>query len=120
MPIPMATTDNELKVYEAGPLTVLGFGGREILEEINIAYARDQVFELIDQYGTEVLAFDLTGVRFVPSGMLGLLASVYKRGVKIHLYNPSEDVIEVLEVTKLKDLVEVHEIEVDRDAGEES
>lgn len=106
----MTATQNELKVYEAGPLTVLGFGGREILEEINIAYARDEVFELLDQFGTEVLAFDLTGVRFVPSGMLGLLASVHKRGVKVQLYNPSPDVIEVLEVTKLRDLVEVHEV----------
>lgn len=32
-----------LEVYEAGRLTVLGFGGRDVLEHINLSECRDEI-----------------------------------------------------------------------------
>ena len=90
-----------LEVYQAGELTVIGFGGREILDDLNVAECRDELVDLIRQNQCKVLAFDLTRVRLVPSGLLGLLASIRKQGVEVHLYNPSSDIREVLEITKL-------------------
>jgi anti-sigma B factor antagonist len=105
-------TISELEVYEAGELTVIGFGGREVLDHLNLAECRDEIAELIRVHHCSTLAFDLTGVRLLPSGMLGLLASVKRQGVEVHLYNPSEDIREVLEITKLDKLFELHELEV--------
>ena len=103
---------SELEVYEAGELTVLGFGGREVLDRISLGQCREELMALIRELDCKTLAFDLTGVRLIPSGMLGLLCSIWKQGVAVHLYNPSQDVREVLEITKLDGLFELHEVEL--------
>ena len=105
-------TISELEVYEAGELTVIGFGGREVFDHLNLAECRHEVAELIRTNGCSTLAFDLTGVRLLPSGLLGVLASVKRQGVEVHLYNPSEDIREVLEITKLDKLFQMHKLEV--------
>ncbi|HTI52195.1 MAG TPA: STAS domain-containing protein [Planctomycetaceae bacterium] len=99
-----------LRVYETGPLTVVGFGGREIVDQIDIGECRDEIMELLELHDCRVLAFDLSGVRYVPSGMLGLLASLRQKGIEVHLYNPSSDVREVLEITRLEALFQIHEL----------
>ena len=50
-------------------------------------------------------------MRLIPSGFLGLMASVRGLGVDVHLYNPSPDVREVLETTNLNRLMPIHEID---------
>lgn len=101
-----------LTVYEAGKLTVVGFGGQDILDNVNLGACRDELVALIQEHKTEVLAFDLTGVKLVPSGMLGLIASIKQLEISVHVYNPSEDIRDVLEVTHLDKIVEIHEVEV--------
>jgi anti-anti-sigma regulatory factor len=53
------------------------------------------------------LAFDLAGVRLIPSGMLGMLASIRRQNVAVEIYNPSKDVLEVLEITGLTKIMPV-------------
>jgi anti-sigma B factor antagonist len=101
-----------LEVYQAGPTTVVGFGGRDVFDEINIAACRGELLELIAREDCQALAVDLTGVKLLPSGLLGVLTSIYKRGVAVHVYNPSDDVKEVLETTRLNTMIQVHEVPV--------
>lgn len=101
-----------LEVYQIGPTTIVGFGGRDVLDSVNVAVCREEIIHLIEQVKCEVLAFDLTGVTLLPSGLLGLLTSITKQDVAVHLYNPSEDICEVLETTKLNTIMEVHEVEI--------
>ena len=61
---------------------------------------------------SQIMAFDLTRVRLIPSGLLGLLASIRKKGIEVHLYNPSADIREVLEVTKLDQVLQLHDLEI--------
>ena len=102
---------NDLKVYQTGELTVVGFGGQDVPDEVCIAAYRDQLFQLIEEHQCKVLAFDLTGVTLVPSGMLGVLMSLRNRVGRVELYNPSEDVREVLRMTRLETLFEIKEVE---------
>lgn len=99
-----------LKVYQTGELTVVGFGGKDVPDEVCIAAYRDQLFDLVQKNGCKVLAFDLTGVTLVPSGMLGVLTSLRNKVDRIELYNPSVDVREVLEMTRLKQMFEIKEV----------
>lgn len=108
----MTVQEAVLEVYQAGPLTVVGFGGREILDEVSVANCRHELLDLIQQHDCRDLAFDLTGVSILPSGLLGVLASLRDQGVNIHIYNPSDDVRDVLEITRLERLFEIHEIEL--------
>lgn len=101
-----------LNVYQTGPLTVVGFAGQDVPDEVCIAAYRDQLFKLIDDSHCQVLAFDLTGVVLVPSGMLGVLVSLRKRLDRVELYNASKDVLDVLEMTKLNSLFDIREVAV--------
>lgn len=105
-------TGSTLEIYQAGELTVIGFGGREILDDLNLSECRDELVTLIREHNCRVLAFDLTRVRLVPSGLLGLLASIRKQGVEVHLYNASADIRDVLEITKLDQVLEIHAVDV--------
>ena len=107
--MPMLT---QSEIYEAGELTVIGFGGREVLDRMSVADCRDELLDLIRENHCTTLALDLTGVRLIPSGMLGMLCSIRRQGIEVHLYNPSQDVREVLEITKLDSLLEMHEVAV--------
>ena len=104
----------QLQVYEVGRTTVIGFGGVDILDDMNVVVYRDAIDALISDNEISILAVDLTGVRLIPSGMLGLLASTRSRGVEVHIYNPSEDVREVLSVTNLDRLMPVHDAPIER------
>lgn len=110
----MSGNEAALEVYQTGPLTVVGFGGREILDQIDLSSCHKQLIDLVDQHSCKTLAFDLTGVKLIPSGMLGLITSLRNKKIEVHLYNPSDDVQEVLDVTKLNQVLQVHHIEVPR------
>ena len=99
-----------LRVYETGSLTVVGFGGEEFPEQIDLAECREEIVELLTLHECKDLAFDLTGVKYVPSAMLGLLASLTRLGIKVHLNNPSSDVREVLRITRLDQWFKVREV----------
>lgn len=98
-----------MKVYQTGELTVVGFGGKDVPDEVCIAGYRTQLMDLIAMHHCKVLAFDLTGVQLVPSGMLGVLSSLRQKVGKIELYNPSPEVMEVLRITKFDQLFEIKE-----------
>lgn len=102
---------NVLKIYQTGELTVVGFGGKDVPDEVCIAAYRQQLLDLVEQYGVKTLAFDLSGVQLVPSGMLGVLSTMAKRVQKVELYNPSPDVREVLQMTKLERLFDIKEVQ---------
>ncbi len=109
------TEDGVLKVYRVGETTVLGFGGEDIPSEFNAAHYRSAITDLLLANKANTVAFDLTGVNLVPSGMLGLLVSLRKlEGLEptIQVFNPSADVKEVLQITKLNTMIEVHEVDV--------
>lgn len=103
-----------LEVYQTGPTTVVGFGGRDVLSDVNVALCRDELLELIQREQCQVVAFDLTGVRLIPSGLLGLLASLRNHNAEVHLYNPSDDVREVLAITGLDMIIPIHQVAVPR------
>ena len=102
----------QLEVYESGALSVIGFGGRELLHHLNLAECREEILELVREHSCKNLAFDLTQVRLIPSGLLGLIVSIHRMGVEVYLYNPSEDIREVLKVTKLDKVFHIHEVDV--------
>jgi len=101
-----------LEDYQTGELTVVGFGGQEILDQIDLTGCRSEVVALVETHKCKILAFDMTGVKLVPSGMLGLLTSIRNLGVEVQIYNPSVDVNEVLEITRLNTIMSVHYIDV--------
>ena len=110
--MPTPGNPNDLfKVYQTGELTVVGFGGQEILDQIDLSACRSEIMGLVEKHHCKTLAFDLAGVKLIPSGMLGLLASLRKHEIEVHLYNPSPDIYEVLQITRLAEVLPIHFID---------
>lgn len=101
-----------LEVYQTGPLTVVGFGKQKILHDVNLAPVHGEILKLVDENQCAEFAFDLSGVRFIPSGLLGIMASLRKKGIEVHIYNPSDDIRDVLKTTNLEQLFHLHDIDV--------
>lgn len=107
----MAVRRDTIDVYRSGPLTVIGFGDRNALD-LSVGNCQNEIAQVLRDAACHTLAIDMTGVRLVASGMLGVFASIQRRGVKVLLFNPSPDLLEVLEITKLDRLLPVHRVEV--------
>ena len=105
------------EVYQTGELTVVGFGKREILDQIDLSACRAEIIALVEKHKCKILAFDLSGVKLIPSGMLGLLASLRRMNITVHLYNPSQDIAEVLQITRLNEVLPIHYIDLDAQRG---
>jgi len=104
--------DPILQVYQTGPTTVVGFGGRDVLSEVNVASCREELLALIEREQCRIVAFDLTGVRLLPSGLLGVLTSLRSHGIQVQVYNPSLDVREVLATTNLDKVMEIRHVDI--------
>lgn len=113
----MPQNQDIFQVYQTGELTVVGFGNREILDQIDLSECRAEILALVEKHHCQTLAFDLSGVKLIPSGMLGLLASLRRMKIAVHLYNPSPDIAEVLQITRLNEVLPIHYIDVDGRRG---
>lgn len=107
----MAVRRDTIDIYKSGPLTVIGFGDRNALD-LNVGTCQNEISQVLRETNCHTLAIDMTGARLVASGMLGVFASIQRRGVRVLLFNPSRDLLEVLEITKLDRLLPVHTVEV--------
>jgi anti-anti-sigma factor len=107
----MAIRLDTIDIYKAGPLSVVGFGARNALD-VSVVACQNELTKVLRDSNCHTLAVDLTGARLVASGMLGVFASVQRRGVRVLLFNPSPDLVEVLEITKLDRLLAVHRVEI--------
>jgi anti-sigma B factor antagonist len=105
--LPLPDLASRLQVLETGPVVVIGFGGRDLPPEHVLGRYLGEIGELIDQTACRELAFDMTGVVMVPSGFLGVIASITKRGVAVSVRNPSADVRDVLELTHFDQIVKL-------------
>jgi anti-anti-sigma regulatory factor len=98
---------DRLQVLQCGRRTIVGFGGQDLPAEHALGRYLREINELIEQGGCQELTFDLAGVTSVPSGFLGMMASVLKMGVAVTVQNASREVREVLALTNFDRLVTV-------------
>jgi anti-anti-sigma regulatory factor len=98
---------SRLQVLQTEPVVVIGFGGRDLPPEHVLGRYLGEIGELIDRTGCRELAFEMEGVVMVPSGFLGVIASIVKRGVAVTVRHPSADVRDVLELTHFDQIIKI-------------
>lgn len=97
-----------LRVYETDPVVVIGFGD-EVFDPGYVVDCRKEIDELLTLHDDKELAIDLSDVQYIPSIVLGMLASLTRSGRDVHLYNVSAEVQHVLDITRLGTLFKIHE-----------
>jgi anti-anti-sigma factor len=99
-----------LRISRDGPCLVIGFNQIDIPDEVCIAGYREQVFRSLDEHqDCAKVIFDVSNVKLLPSGMLGLLATVKKRGREVEIVNPSPEVRIALRSTRLDTLMTIRD-----------
>jgi anti-sigma B factor antagonist len=104
---PITDLTSRLQVLQTEPVLVIGFGGRDLPPEHVLGRYLGEIGELIDRTGCRELAFEMEGVVMIPSGFLGVIASITKRGVAVTVRHPSADVQDVLELTHFDQIVKL-------------
>ena len=99
--------EGKLEIYHAGPVTVVGFGGRQVEARIDFAPYRDVLTKLVKQHQCRVLAVDLSGVMLAPAGLLGVLVPIRKMVDRIEIHNPSESARLTLETIRRGSLFDI-------------
>lgn len=110
-PPPGCDAPKTFKLYRHGPVTVIGWSG---VEEIDFDPAdfQQEAADLVTGAGAQTLAIDLTRLEWFPPGLLGGLPALAKQGVRVLLFNPTEDVRELLRVARLDGALGVHDADL--------
>jgi hypothetical protein len=98
-----------LTISRNGDTTTIGFQSDHMHDDVCLAAYRERVLQLVDDPSYKKFQFDLSNIKILPSGMLGLMASLRKRGYAVDLLNPSHDVLEVLQVMKMDSVFGIQE-----------
>src|SRR5579862_7590542 len=103
----MSRISDVFLVRETGRLTVVRVNPEGVTDYERFEQCRNELAALLKESGCIVVRFDVEGIPFLASGVLGLLVSMRNAGVDIQIQNASEHVRDVLRVTRLDQLVEV-------------
>jgi hypothetical protein len=98
---------NLLTFVRDGSRMIVGFNCKDVPDEVCVAGYRNQLLKTLQESDCKTLTFDLTGIKILPSGMLGVLVTMKNRGQAIELLNPSADIQDVLRVTRLISLFSI-------------
>ena len=98
-------------LYRHGEVTVIGWDGEADADADPTAFLHEAA-DLVTGANASVLAVDLTGLTQFRPGLLGGLASIVRRGTRVLLFNPTEDVRDLLRVSRLDRLLSVHAVEL--------
>jgi len=95
-------------VFKRGTLTVIGFEAHQLADDAQSLHkCQDKLLDVIERNRCQILAVDLLDVGLVSSWILAVLTAAHRKGIEVHLYHPSRDVKDVLEVTHLNQLLKV-------------
>ena len=95
-------------VFKRGKLTVIGFEAQHLTESTeSLHHCQDMLLEVIDKNHCQILAVDLVDIGLVSSWILAVLAAAHRKGIEVHLYHPSRDIKDVLQITHLDELLRV-------------
>jgi anti-anti-sigma factor len=103
----MSRISDVFQVRETGRLTVVRVNPDGVTDYGRFEQCSTELTAILKAAGCIVVRFDLEGIPFLASGVLGLLVSMRNAGVDIQFQNASEHVRDVLKVTRLDQLVEV-------------
>ena len=97
---PLENAPTTFDLYHHGEVTVIGWAGKPAVTAHPADFLAEAA-DLVKGADAAVLAVDLAGVDLFPPGLLGGLKALAKRGCRVLLFDPADDVREILEIGKL-------------------
>ena len=111
------TGHRRLAVTEVGPVTVVRFADRRILDDANIQEIGQELYQLVDEEGCDRLLLNLCDVDFLASSALGKLITLQRkmkaRGGVLKLSNVRPEIYEVFAITRLNAKFDIRDEEAE-------
>ncbi len=107
----MTVSQPMYKVLRTGQRLVIGFTLPRIPDDHRFTAFRDAVLKMIQEHSASDVAFDLAGVKVVPSLMLGLMAELTRNKVDVSVHHPSDEIRDTLSFTDLDSIIDVCDTE---------
>lgn len=87
---------NRLTVRTEDDLAIVALDDMEIWDGADLALLRETLTNLIEKDGYRAIGVDLSAVKYIPSGFFGMLFEWYDQGLKVQLYWPQSNVVQML------------------------
>jgi anti-sigma B factor antagonist len=111
------TGHRRLAVTEVGPVTVVRFADRRILDDANIQEIGQELYQLVEEEGRDRLLLNLCDVDFLASSALGKLITLQRkmkaRGGVLKLSNVRPEIYEVFAITRLNAKFDIRDEEAE-------
>ena len=86
---------HRLTVRTEGNLAIVALDDMEIWDGADLALLRETLTNLIEHDGYRAIGVDLSAVKYIPSGFFGMLFEWYEQGLKVQLYRPQSNVVQI-------------------------
>ena len=93
-----------LKVLQEGDHLSLGFENVTDMGSSALVTHADEIRHLTEKNNSSRVTFDFRNIRAITSSSIAILFALYRQGVAIELYEPSEAVRDVLKITRLQEV----------------
>lgn len=87
---------HRLTVRTEEELAIVALDDMEIWDGADLALLRETLTNLIENDGYRAIGVDLSAVKYIPSGFFGMLFEWYEQGLKVQLYCPRCNVVQML------------------------
>jgi hypothetical protein len=87
---------HRLTVRIEDELAIVALDDMEIWDGADLALLRETLTNLIETEGYRAIGVDLSAVKYIPSGFFGMLFEWYEQGLKVQLYCPQTNVVQML------------------------
>ncbi len=87
---------HRLTVRTEENLAIVALDDMEIWDGADLALLRETLTNLIEIEGYRAIGVDLSAVKYIPSGFFGMLFEWYEQGMKVQLYSPQSNVVQML------------------------
>ncbi len=108
----MAAVESKLSIQQLGPVTVVQFLDRNILDETGIQEIGELILREVDRAASPRLLIDFVNVDHLSSAALGALIKVNNRvrqkDGQLRLCNIDPRIYEVFKITRLDQLFQIH------------
>jgi anti-sigma B factor antagonist len=106
-----------LAITEAGPVTIVRFADRRILDDANIQEIGQELYQLVEEEHRHQLLLNLCDVDFLASSALGKLITLQRklkaRGGTLKLSNVRPEIYEVFAITRLNAKFDIRDEEAE-------
>ncbi len=87
---------HRLTVRTEENLAIVALDDMEIWDGADLALLRETLTNLVENEGYRAIGVDLSPVKYIPSGFFGMLFEWYEQGLKVQLYCPQSNVVQML------------------------